>query len=114
MTKEEYFEKAKDLMQKKVIVKFGSKLTEAQKETNKQITLQLRKLLSDYIESSKPCSIGDTVNMTLNKGRKVKEVVITNLGILNDGNIHPTSYTEKGKSKYITEPVMKIEILTKQ
>lgn len=111
MNKEEYFKSRELLIKQQPKIKFGSKPTEEQKEISKKINSKLQVLLEQYIDSCKPCSIGNKVNMTLNEGRKVKEVFVANLGILHDGNIHPTAYIEQNKTKYITKPVLKIEVI---
>jgi flagellar basal body L-ring protein FlgH len=110
MSPDDYKKLRNSLIQIKPKIKFGSKPTEEQKEKSKLINEKLKNLLNEYIEKTKPCSIGDVVTIVLNKGRIAKNVTVTNLGILTDGKIHPTSYLEEGKMKYITSPIKEITI----
>ncbi len=110
MNREEYLEKRDELLSQRPKIKFGSKPTDDQKEKSKLINQQLKEILDTYIESSKPCNLNDTVQMVLNCGRTVKGMV-TDMGILHDGNIHPTAYKVGNKTMYITVPVKEIKIL---
>lgn len=110
MNKQQYLEKRSDLLSQKPKVEFGSKLTDAQKEKSSEINQKLKEILDAYIETSKPCSLNDTVQMVLNCGRTVKGIVI-DMGILHDGNIHPTAYKVGNKTMYITVPIKELKIL---
>lgn len=63
-----------------------------------------------YIESNKPCDIGDNVEITLNSGRKL-EGVVAELGILRDQTVCVTAVNVGGKNAYITVPHKEVKVL---
>jgi len=65
-------------------------------------------LKEDYIESNKPCNIGDYVDIILCSERLVKNVKVCSFGILKDKKVCITSYKKDSKMKYITTPHLEI------
>jgi len=70
-------------------------------------------LKEDYINSNKPCSIGDYVDIRLGSERLVKNVQVCSFGILKDKKVCITSYKKDSKMKYITTPHLEITIKNK-
>lgn len=107
MNKEIYFKKREAL---KLEMPKSFEPTEVEKEKAKEVRKQLADLLAEYKWFCSPCHKGDQVRMILGCGRTVVGEVLE-LGILHDGNIHPTSYKVGNKVKYISKPVKNIEVL---
>lgn len=93
MTKEEYLEKLENY-----------------KERKKQLDEKLDLYRTEYIESNKPCNIGDNVNITLNSGRKVSGEVLS-FDILKELTVSITSYKEESTVKYITVPHKDVKLI---
>lgn len=82
-------------------------LVEQVKEGKKDLENLLEEQKQAYIESNKPCDVGDEVSIKLSDGRKVTGKAKA-FGILNDKNVYVTAYQDGSKTKYITVPYSEI------
>lgn len=109
MNREDYLTRRQALLEMMPRAKFGDKLTADQKDAAKVIRKELYDMYEAYIKAAKPCDIGDVVTLTLNSGRKAKNVKVLELGVLQDGNVHPTAYQDGTRTCFITVPIQRIE-----
>lgn len=81
-------------------------------EKRRKLDEQKEAWKNQYIESNKPCSLDDNVQIELRDGRKVKGSV-KSFGILQNQSVCITSYVDAkdNKTKYITATHGKVTIL---
>jgi len=76
----------------------------------KQLNERLEYIRLEYIDTCKPCNVGDVVDITLNSGRTERGLAAS-FGILKDGMVHVTSYKQGSKTRYITSPNKSVNVI---
>jgi len=106
MTKEQFISNIEDIKTRRKLLEskyIKDKKSEGYKSQSKALTDKKNDIRNTYIESNKPCNIGDEVTFKASSGRKITGFVL-GFGILQDKGVYITSYKSGSNSKYISIP----------
>jgi hypothetical protein len=86
------------------------------KDQEKNLVEMRNKLREDYIQASKPCNVGDEVEVVFHSGKKAHGIA-KDFAILHGNNVYLSAYSliengkEKSKIAYISAPYKSIRVI---